>query len=58
MRMSSVLPAILSLAWFIRRTPGKRDYWENFHPGFRHHNTRDASKPGWLGCVGKTFEGD
>ena len=38
-RMSSVLPAVLSLAWFIRRTPGNRDYLENFHPGSRHHNT-------------------
>ena len=61
MRMSSVLPAVLSLAWFIRRTPGKRDYLENFHPGSRRHNTgMPANRAGSvvLTCVARTFEGD
>ena len=47
MRMGSVLPVVLFLAWFIR----ERDYLENFHPGCRHHNTWiPANRAGAVQC--------
>ena len=37
MRMNSVLPAFLCIAWFIRRAARQARLLGNFHPG-------------WLGC--------
>ena len=43
MRMNSVLPAVLILTWFIRRSARQACllvfYLENFNPGSQHHNT-------------------
>ena len=39
MRMNSVLPAVLILAWFIRRAARQAWLLEKFPPGSQHHNT-------------------
>ena len=40
MRMNSVLPVVLFLRFgSFAGPPGKCDYLENLHLGYRHHNT-------------------
>ena len=50
MSMSSVLPAVLFLAWLIRRADRQAWLIEEFPPRISASQYWDPSEPGWLGC--------